>query len=86
MTLPKQMVRRKFNTISTRRLGTRGQSKYHYYGLAVKKTSKYYEPQREPACTTLPGSVVPALFPLSDLRLVVHQFLGLQVQLLRRDR
>ena len=24
--------------------GTRGQSRYHYYGLAVKETSPYYDP------------------------------------------
>lgn len=37
-----QIIRRKFNKIATRRLGTRGQSKYHYFGLAIKKSSPYY--------------------------------------------
>lgn len=36
------MVRKRFSEITTRRLGTRGQSKYHYYGLGIKVTSKYY--------------------------------------------
>ncbi|XP_025018199.1 transcription factor RFX4-like isoform X2 [Tetranychus urticae] len=37
-----KIIRRKFNKIATRRLGTRGQSKYHYFGLAIKKSSPYY--------------------------------------------
>ncbi|RWS31555.1 DNA-binding protein RFX6-like protein [Leptotrombidium deliense] len=37
-----KLVRKKFKAISTRRLGTRGKSKYHYYGLGIQKTSKYY--------------------------------------------
>lgn len=36
------MVRKRFSEITTRRLGTRGQSKYHYYGLGIKATSEYY--------------------------------------------
>lgn len=36
------MVRKRFSEITTRRLGTRGQSKYHYYGLGIKATSKYF--------------------------------------------
>ena len=31
-----------FPHLTTRRLGTRGQSRYHYYGLAVKQESIYY--------------------------------------------
>ncbi|XP_019850482.1 PREDICTED: transcription factor RFX4-like [Amphimedon queenslandica] len=38
-----KVVRIKFPKVSTRRLGTRGQSKYHYYGLGVKETSIYYK-------------------------------------------
>ncbi len=33
-----------FQSLTTRRLGTRGQSRYHYYGLAVKPESIYYTP------------------------------------------
>ena len=33
-----------FPNLTTRRLGTRGQSRYHYYGLAVRDTSPYYNP------------------------------------------
>ncbi|XP_038053563.1 transcription factor RFX4-like [Patiria miniata] len=38
-----KMIRQKFPQLTTRRLGTRGQSKYHYYGIAVQETSEYYE-------------------------------------------
>ncbi|XP_022099522.1 transcription factor RFX4-like isoform X2 [Acanthaster planci] len=38
-----KMIRQKFPQLTTRRLGTRGQSKYHYYGIAVKEASEYYE-------------------------------------------
>ena len=31
-----------FPYLTTRRLGTRGKSRYHYYGLAVKSESAYY--------------------------------------------
>lgn len=37
-----QIIRLKFPNLRTRRLGTRGQSKYHYYGLAIKETSIYF--------------------------------------------
>lgn len=37
-----KLVRKTFPNITTRRLGTRGQSKYHYYGIAIKETSPYY--------------------------------------------
>jgi len=43
-----QLVRQKFPKITTRRLGTRGQSKYHYYGVGIKKTSIYFEDERPP--------------------------------------
>ena len=33
-----------FQNLTTRRLGTRGQSRYHYYGLSVKPNSVYYSP------------------------------------------
>lgn len=49
------MVRRRFSEITTRRLGTRGQSKYHYYGLGVRRTSKYYDPEANGCHSTFPG-------------------------------
>ncbi|KAM4553395.1 transcription factor RFX4 isoform 1-T1 [Fundulus diaphanus] len=38
-----KIIRQQFPALTTRRLGTRGQSKYHYYGIAVKETSPYYD-------------------------------------------
>ncbi|KAL4228604.1 regulatory factor X [Mactra antiquata] len=38
-----KIIRQQFPQLTTRRLGTRGQSKYHYYGIGVRETSKYYE-------------------------------------------
>ncbi|XP_067856092.1 transcription factor RFX4 [Heptranchias perlo] len=38
-----QIIRQQFPQLTTRRLGTRGQSKYHYYGIAVKESSPYYD-------------------------------------------
>ncbi|KAH9505379.1 DNA-binding protein rfx6 [Bulinus truncatus] len=35
-------IRQKFPHLTTRRLGTRGHSKYHYYGIGIKETSQYY--------------------------------------------
>ena len=49
------MVRRRFSEITTRRLGTRGQSKYHYYGLGVRTTSKYYDPETNGSHATYPS-------------------------------
>ncbi|WAR06205.1 RFX4-like protein [Mya arenaria] len=37
------IIRQQFPQLTTRRLGTRGQSKYHYYGVGVRETSLYYE-------------------------------------------
>ncbi|XP_072045759.1 DNA-binding protein RFX6-like [Amphiura filiformis] len=37
-----KIVRQTFPNLTTRRLGTRGQSKYHYYGIGIKTTSVYY--------------------------------------------
>ena len=39
----RQIIRITFPDLRTRRLGTRGQSKYHYYGITVRKSSPYYE-------------------------------------------
>ncbi|XP_061422439.1 DNA-binding protein RFX6-like [Lethenteron reissneri] len=35
-------IRQKFPHLTTRRLGTRGHSKYHYYGIGIKESSEYY--------------------------------------------
>nr|XP_026695891.1 DNA-binding protein RFX6-like [Ciona intestinalis] len=35
-------IRHKFPLLTTRRLGTRGHSKYHYYGIGIRETSIYY--------------------------------------------
>ena len=43
--LPFQIIRQMFPHLTTRRLGIRGQSGYHYYGLAVKHQSIYYRPR-----------------------------------------
>lgn len=37
-----KIIRQQFPTLTTRRLGTRGQSKYHYFGLGIKPSSRYY--------------------------------------------
>ncbi|XP_025085503.1 DNA-binding protein RFX6-like [Pomacea canaliculata] len=38
-----KIIRQKFPKLTTRRLGTRGQSRYHYYGIGIKQTSVYYQ-------------------------------------------
>ncbi|CAL1539110.1 unnamed protein product, partial [Lymnaea stagnalis] len=38
-----KIIRQQFPQITTRRLGTRGQSKYHYYGIGVRESSHYYD-------------------------------------------
>ncbi|XP_071505092.1 transcription factor RFX4-like [Diadema antillarum] len=38
-----KIIRQQFPQVTTRRLGTRGQSKYHYYGIAVRVSSVYYD-------------------------------------------
>ncbi|CAG2115140.1 unnamed protein product [Medioppia subpectinata] len=42
-----KLVRQKFPKITTRRLGTRGQSKYHYYGVGIRKTSIYFADEKQ---------------------------------------
>ncbi|XP_064477489.1 DNA-binding protein RFX6-like [Ornithodoros turicata] len=37
-----KLIRHRFPAVTTRRLGTRGQSRYHYYGIEVRKSSMYY--------------------------------------------
>uniref|UniRef100_T1JF65 RFX-type winged-helix domain-containing protein n=1 Tax=Strigamia maritima TaxID=126957 RepID=T1JF65_STRMM len=37
-----KIVRQRFSKVTTRRLGTRGQSIYHYCGIGIKATSVYY--------------------------------------------
>ncbi|XP_028401353.1 transcription factor RFX4-like isoform X2 [Dendronephthya gigantea] len=38
-----KIIRHNFPNLKTRRLGTRGQSKYHYYGITIKETSPYHD-------------------------------------------
>ena len=38
-----KIIRQQFPMLTTRRLGTRGQSRYHYYGIAIKDNSIYYQ-------------------------------------------
>ncbi|XP_059165142.1 transcription factor RFX4-like [Physella acuta] len=38
-----KIIRQQFPQITTRRLGTRGQSKYHYYGIGVRETSHFFD-------------------------------------------
>ncbi|KPM05553.1 transcription factor RFX4-like protein 1 [Sarcoptes scabiei] len=38
-----KIIRQQFPQLTTRRLGTRGQSRYHYYGISIKETSAYYQ-------------------------------------------
>jgi len=38
-----KIIRTTFPDLKTRRLGTRGQSKYHYYGISIRKSSPYYD-------------------------------------------
>ena len=40
-----KIIRQQFPQLTTRRLGTRGQSRYHYYGIAVKESSDYFQLQ-----------------------------------------
>lgn len=61
------MVRQKFPKISTRRLGTRGQSKYHYYGISIRKTSPFYRDQASIMFTQNHGGS-PSNLSLHDLR------------------
>lgn len=83
-----KIVRVKFPDLSTRRLGTRGKSKYHYFGLAVKETSIYfksnykrkgitrftnYSNRNESATTTRSGSALPPFPSVNDIKLA-HSF------------
>ncbi|KAA0193892.1 hypothetical protein HAZT_HAZT010102 [Hyalella azteca] len=38
-----KIIRQQFPGLTTRRLGTRGQSRYHYYGIAIREGSKYFD-------------------------------------------
>ena len=38
-----KIIRQQFPHLTTRRLGTRGQSRYHYYGIGIKDNSPYYQ-------------------------------------------
>ncbi|KAJ9574001.1 hypothetical protein L9F63_008598, partial [Diploptera punctata] len=39
------IIRQKFKMVKNRRLGTRGYSTYHYYGIGIRSFSMYYEEQ-----------------------------------------
>ncbi|XP_076308579.1 transcription factor RFX4-like [Tachypleus tridentatus] len=39
----RKIIRQQFSQLTTRRLGTRGQSRYHYYGIAIRETSPYFQ-------------------------------------------
>lgn len=47
-----KIIRQQFPQLTTRRLGTRGQSRYHYYGIAVRESSIYYQIQYSRKATT----------------------------------
>ncbi|KAM7287856.1 paternally-expressed gene 3 protein-like [Ixodes scapularis] len=51
-----KIIRQQFPQLTTRRLGTRGQSRYHYYGIAIKEASLYFESSysRSSGCGVLP--------------------------------
>ncbi|EDV28769.1 uncharacterized protein TRIADDRAFT_51992 [Trichoplax adhaerens] len=38
-----KILRQEFPKVLTRRLGHRGRSKYHYYGICIKETSEFYK-------------------------------------------
>ena len=41
--VPRNTLYLHYVELTTRRLGTRGQSRYHYYGIAIRENSPYYE-------------------------------------------
>ncbi|CAG5087566.1 Oidioi.mRNA.OKI2018_I69.PAR.g11573.t2.cds [Oikopleura dioica] len=43
-----KLVRSVFVNLKTRRLGTRGNSKYHYYGIKIKENSQLHQIQNDP--------------------------------------
>jgi hypothetical protein len=64
-----KLIRSVFPNLKTRRLGTRGNSKYHYYGIKVKDDSKLdFAPDQ------VGGSVATSVFTLaaSSIHPVVH--------------
>ena len=63
-----KIIKQKFPELRTRRLGTRGQSKYHYYGVAIKPESFYYRSSDHKNglsrfSTTLGGSLTNNIIP-----------------------
>ncbi|KAG8177829.1 hypothetical protein JTE90_002663 [Oedothorax gibbosus] len=38
-----KIIRQQFPQLTTRRVGTRGQSRYHYYGIAIRESSTYFQ-------------------------------------------
>eukprot|EP00045_Choanoeca_perplexa_P013645 m.155306 g.155306 ORF g.155306 m.155306 type:complete len:907 (+) comp16410_c0_seq5:316-3036(+) len=57
-----KIIRQQFPDLKTRRLGTRGQSKYHYYGIRLKPSSKYNHIPLDPNDPTVVRYILPA-FP-----------------------
>ena len=71
-----KIIRQHFPNLKTRRLGSRGQSKYHYYGLAIKASSQYhmndytpvpFSPHSKPSTLSpvkpVPADVLASLLP-----------------------
>lgn len=56
-----KLIRSVFPDLKTRRLGTRGNSKYHYYGIRIKTTSPLKNAPVPPDCES------PASFPSPSL-------------------
>ncbi len=50
-----KLIRSIFPNLKTRRLGTRGHSKYHYYGIRIKATSELRLPNFSPGAMLTTG-------------------------------
>jgi hypothetical protein len=61
MSIAGKLIRSVFPDLKTRRLGTRGNSKYHYYGIRIKTTSPLKNAPVPPDCES------PASFPSPSL-------------------
>ncbi|XP_038049953.1 transcription factor RFX4-like [Patiria miniata] len=59
-----KVIRQVFPELRTRRLGTRGQSKYHYYGIRVKESSPYFGVFLDSQRVSAPALYRHASFPL----------------------
>jgi len=61
-----KLIRSVFPDLKTRRLGTRGNSKYHYYGIRIKPTSNLINAPPPPDVDPSFSPNSPALSPLSS--------------------